>query len=333
LSDIISAFYGINWLIKFLSIVIFYFFFSFLVKNGKVSFIVTFIKYTILFISINFILGYLGYGYPMYLDNENGIGTKGFIYAGNELSAIVIVSGSILQMFLIEKRKYLLFSFVAILMIIMAVLLTSKVSIFASFLITLFFPLIKNLKKLKSLKLNKKDSYYLLVIFIILPLLILSVINYVLYSSNLIDRLAFFYQKSDLITVIFSHRNIWAKEALDIFYNQYTLFEYLFGRGLEWTSLISNKKMVEIDIIDFLMAYGIFGIFITYCLWLFILLKLYWNRNINNYYGYLVFMFLLLFIISLTGGHILNSGISGATIGALLSLLYIKNKKETRIIN
>jgi hypothetical protein len=328
-SDLLIVLSGLDWLIKFISIVIFYLFFSYLIKNNKEEKIFLFAKYSFIFLVFNFLLGFLGFGYHMYGNEEAQIGTKGFIFAGNEISAAIIVSGAMLQMRFIENKEYKKFIIIAVLMLTMGGLLTSKVSIIASILITLFFPLIKASENLKYLKMKKQDFYFSSVILIFIPMVSIGVIYYALFVANLMDRLTYFYAKVDLVTLIFSSRNIWAIEAINAFYYQYTFFEYLFGASQGWFSFIGEDKMVEIDFIDFLMTYGIIGVFFSYGFLGFFYYKLIKYKYTNPYYGYLFFILFLIISMSLTSGHILNSGIAGALIGALFSM--VNYKKDINI--
>ena len=318
LSDVVLAIKGLDWLIKFLSIFIFYIFFSKLVRENKENQIIKIVAFSFGFLIINFIIGYLGYGYPMYGEDETSIGTRGLIFAGNEIGAAIIVSGAILQMYFIEQRKYFKFLFIGVMMMAMGALLTSKVSILVSILITFFFPLIKASEKLKYFRVNKIDFKFSLVILVVLPLLAFGFIYYALYVSNLMDRFSFFYDKVDIISLLLSNRNIWFMEAIEVFTNTYNTLEFLFGTGLYWTQFISEKKMVEIDGIDFFMTYGFLGVMITYGFFILILSK---SQN-----PYVTFISILLIFISTSAGHILASGTAGYLISIIMSLTHYYKK-------
>ncbi|QDF29514.1 O-antigen ligase family protein [Halarcobacter anaerophilus] len=326
LEDVILGIKGLDWLIKFFSIVIFYLFFSILIKQNKFNLVIKIAKYSFIFLLINFLFGFLDFGYPMYGHGDASIGTRGLIYAGNEIGAAIIISGAILQMYFIEKKEYLYFLIIGVLMMGMGALLTSKVSILASILITFVFPFIKALERIKNLKINKKDFIFSVIIFLFLPLIALLTMYYALFVSNLFDRLSYAYGKLDLITIIFSHRNIWAEEAINIFFDKYNIMQNFFGSSQSWFIFISENKMVEIDIIDFLMSYGIFGvlIIISFLFWLFY--KNIFNKN-NKYAKYLIFMILLLIAISSTAGHILTSGTAGFLIAILFSMINLREGK------
>ena len=143
-------------------------------------------------------------------------------------------------------------------------------------------------------------------------------------------RLNYHLDKIDLLTLVFSHRNIWAVEAWDAFLNQYTIFEQLFGSSKVWYMYITGEKSVEIDPIDFLMSYGIFGVSLVTVFFIFVLTQLFKHKKNNPYFSYLLFAYLLLLGLSLTSGHILNSGIAGASIGALFALSTYQVEERVR---
>lgn len=323
--DLILAIKGLDWMIKFIGITAYFMFFRELILINQSDKIFLFTKLSFLFLVFNFALALLGFGYPMY---SGGIGSKGFIYAGNEIGAAVIISGSIILIYFLEQKKYKIFFGVALAMLAISALLTSKVSILGSLLIILFFPILSFFKNLSDYKIPKRNFIFSSTILVTLPILFMGSVYYALFKSNLIERLNYHYAKIDLITLIFSHRNIWAAEAWDAFINQYTLIEQLFGMSKEWFIYISGEKQVEIDIIDFLMSYGVSGVILVTTFLIFIFTQLCKNRKKNPYFFYLLFSYFLVGGLSLTSGHIINSGISGALIGALFAFsMFQKNIK------
>lgn len=323
-NDITVTISGLNSLIRFLAIIIWYLYFNILIKDSvhdsyNKAFIFAYISFA--FLIINFICGYLGFGFSNYNAGEGEtMGIKGFLFAGNEVGGAIVSAGALIQITLIEKRKYLFFIIVSILMFIMAALLGSKVSIFGSLLIFLFFPIIKASEKLKNGKIVKKDFVYSIVTISLFPIFLVLVIYYALYVSNLIVRLSFFYDKVDIVTLLLSNRNVWTLEALNLFFNKYSILENLFGSGISWFDYMADKKSIEIDIMDYLMSYGIFGVVIISSFFSHVMHTLFRNRNKNHYFGYTFFSIMLLLSISMTSGHIIDSGTAGALIAAILSL-------------
>lgn len=323
--DIVAAFKELDWMIKFVGITTYFMFFRQLILTNQSGSLFLFAKLSFLFLVFNFTLAFLGFGYPMY---SGDIGSKGFIFAGNEIGSAVIISGSITLMYVLEQKKYMTSSIISVTMLIIAALLTSKVSILGSLIIILAFPFISSIKQFTNFKLPKESLIFSSTILIIIPILFIGVLYYALFVSNLIERLNYNLDKMDLdlLTLILSHRNIWAVEAWNTYLNQYTILEQLFGSSKVWWYMyITDEKLVEIDAIDFLMSYGIVGVSLVTAFFIFILTQLFKHKKNNPYFLYLLFTYLLLLGLSITSGHIVNSGIAGALIGSLFALSTYQN--------
>lgn len=317
-NDLRESIKGLDWMIKFIGITAYFMFFRQLLLTKHSENIFLFTKLSFIFLVINFILAILGFGYPMYAAEY--IGYKGFIYAGNEVGTSIIVSGGIMLMYALNEKNYIKFSLIGLAMLIIAALITSKVSIFGGLLIIFIFTFISFIKQITNFKIAKKSFIFTSIVIVTLPMLFMGVLYYALFVSNLIERLSYHYDEIDLITLIFSHRNIWAAEAWNAYLNHYTLIEQLFGTSKEWYIYITGEKLVEIDPIDFLMTYGLFGFLLVTSFLSYIFTLLFTNRQNNPYFSYLLFTYSLVLSFSLTSGHIMNSGIAGALIGALFAL-------------
>jgi len=328
LSYTYNVFSGLNMFIRFCAILLFYLFFIELIKKQKIKYIFIIVYFSFWFLVLNIILGAIGYGYGMYGGNgEDSIGTRGLIFAGNEIGGAIIVSGAIIMLKLIEENNYLKFFIYGIILIFMGGLMASKVSILGSILLLFFFPLLKLFKSFKNFRIPKRVFIYSQLMLLVIPIISVYGIYYALYKSNLIDRLLFFYQRVDLLTFIFSSRNIWAEEAINVFSNKYNLTNVFFGTGIDWFKYISGNKLVEIDPIDLLMSYGIIGFGIIFGILFYIIFDFF--RKTNPYSVYIIFTIFLLLSISLTAGHILTSG----TAGFLIAILMALGKYDTRRIN
>jgi hypothetical protein len=226
----------------------------------------------------------------------------------------------------LENNNYFKFFIFGLLMLLLATLMASKVSLLGAILLFFMFPILKAFKNTKNLKLPKKDFYYSIIMLITVPLLSVIGIYYALYGSNLIARLTHFYEKVDLVTLILSGRNVRAVQALEIFKN-YELIELLFGGGRDWWHL-SGHKLVEIDPLDFLMNYGLFGILFVFGIIFYVLIKAIKNRQNNPYAIYVTFVLFLLLAMSSTAGHIFNSGTAGFVIAVVMALANYDHRNQ-----
>jgi len=330
IGDVVSASIGLVWLIKFLLLFMSYLFIADCLNRGMHDWLFKIANAVFLFLATNIVLGLFGFGYAQYGEGrEIEIGVRGFIFAGNEMGAALVAASSLILMRLTEQRRFGLFLLAGSFIVLLSAALTSKVSILASFLMLGVFPLIRLSRQLRFLQLANQDAWFASILLIVLPLLIFGGLYYALYVANLIERLSYMYQKLDLVTLIFSHRNIWAEQALHLFWNDFTPLEQLFGRGDTWIAMMPDTKTVEIDLIDFLMSYGLLGVLLTYGFWLFVIARFIWSKN-NPYLGYGLFMTLIFLAMSLTAGHVFNSGTAAPIIGALLALSHYQAPLENQ---
>lgn len=332
LGDFVSAAQGLDWLIKFSAIFLFYRLFYIFIyeRNEEWVFSIVFISFCCLV--INIMLGGVGFGYPMYNMGDNvAIGTRGFIYAGNEISAALVISGALVQMKLLEANKLVWLSIVSLLMIVTSALITSKTAIFSSILIVISFPIIKAISTMKFTIINKIHFYYAVSMIALVSISASLVAYYVFFMTRMSDRLTYFLNRIDFITLIFSYRNVWAKEAINILGNRYSLADILFGTGLSWTNYMADKKTVEIDSIDFFMTYGLLLLLLSYGFLFLAIFRACRNRSI--YSKYIIFTILLTIGLSTTSGHILNSGTAGFLISALVAMSHLGGRRFEDISN
>src|SRR5690606_23036304 len=86
-----------------------------------------FIRYSLIFLSINMILGILGYGMAFYNHGySNAIGTKGFIYAGNELTILLLAIGFSIALWCYVNKQFKSYFLFFGLIMFFAFLMTSK---------------------------------------------------------------------------------------------------------------------------------------------------------------------------------------------------------------
>ena len=319
-SNLSQTIQGLGWLFKTLSLFWFYFFFKEQVKNDNSGTIFKLAKYSFIILNLNMVIGVLGYGFSQY---TGGIGVKGLIYAGNEIGLTIVVSSLILLVNALSNNKYKQYLIILSIFLIVSILTTTKATLFAFALITVFFPLIKISNRPHFRFINKKDFALTVLTYGVFPAILIFAINYVLFSMGLWDRISFFYYSlgHSIFSIVLSGRDLLASLAFNEFLN-YNPIEFLFGSGLSWTHIfdIPGKTGVEIDIVDYLMRYGIIGVLIPYGFLFAIILIAFKNRHTNPMYKYIVFSVLLIILISVTAGHVLYSGTAAPLLAALFAL-------------
>jgi hypothetical protein len=324
--DIFFTLSGLDWLIKFFSIYWFYLFFKSEIEKNRNHKIFNLGIAFFIVLGVNIALGLLGFGYAQYTSAD--IGVRGYIYAGNEVAVTLVATMSILLIKNIESGNIKLYLVYLFAFFFLAVFQATKVSIISALYISLLFPLVKASQNINHLKISNKSLGLVFFTFIIIPLIGTYAIYFILFEVGLWQRISYFYYSVgwDIPTLIFSSRNIWAKEALNGFL-EYNFIEVLFGSGKAWVDLLStiDKGSVEIDIIDFLMRYGIIGVFLSYGFFIFFFKKSHQVNVDYHYRSYVLLTIVLLIAISFFAGHVLYSGTAAPVLAALLAMSHIQS--------
>jgi len=318
-SDIVKIF-------RYLMLVLSFFFFVPLLKKNnqnanKVLFRIVFLSYIIL--AGNVFIKYIGFGYPMYEFGD--IGSKGYFYAGNEISALLVILSSIIAMNLWREKKKGLYVLFFLLTALVGLGISSKTGLFGIIITFLLIPL-----KPVSFKTRLGNIFITsIIILITIPFILYFAWEYI-KTTEMFVRLVYFYDKHDLLTFLFSSRNVYLSDAFNVYMQEYNQIEKLIGVGQTKYEYLNDGKIVEIDILDIFFAYGLIGLLLFLGLIGFLLAQAKRFAR-NRKYPYASFVFLMLLIllaISSSAGHVFSSGMSAVFIGFLFSLMYIKIQDE-----
>lgn len=304
---------------KVISLPLFMFFFLsvFNYKKELEKYFWDFMKFSFGVIFVNLFLGLFGLGYSQYKGTEKNIGHIGFFYSGNELSALMIIVFMSLGYYYWHKKdniqKYLLFAFVCL---VLALLKSTKTTILGVIVVFSVIPFLSY-----KFYLNKKFVKIFSISFILIPFLF-GFVYLGIKSSSLIDRLVFYWYRLDLMTFVFSTRNIYAKDNLKVF-DSYGFWGQIFGRG---ETYIRNKtgRLSEIDFVDILTLYGYLGLFlyIAFLINVFSLIRRKSKNNIkDNLPKFGAFFLIFITILANTAGHIYVSGLVPFYLAITLSFI------------
>jgi hypothetical protein len=273
-------------------------------------------------LTLNSILGGLGFGKSTYKLKDNEAGSTGFIMAGNELGpAFLVAFGFALhKVWLHQTRfKYLLLSGFTV---IAGVGLATKTAMLASILLVFLIPIVnerQRLYKLTALKIK-----------LLLPLTFLSsVIIYLIFDIlekiGLYDRMMWFYQKNGFAAIILSGRDEMVADRSETVLQKSNLFEQVFGQG---KALVLKDKVgkfvAEIDGPDTFTLYGIFTLifFMSFYLWAVYKAHKDTVNNKNEIAPFIFIISLLLLCLSQLSGHIWGSTTLGILSGTMISMLF-----------
>ncbi len=282
------------------------------------------IKFSYAILAGNLLLKFVGLGYPMYTVGD--IGTRGYFYAGNEISALLLILSVILGYYYWEiKNSKRNFIWCLVMSLILGFLISSKtgmVGILLVFALIAFDP-----RKINFAHKNFRKS--LLIAVSLLPVFIWGTYTFIV-NSAILTRFTHFWARMDFFTFMMSSRNLYFQKMIPIYQDQYSWIEKLIGGGQNYYEDLLGQ-IIEIDILDIFFAYGFVGtiIFVVLIGILLIFAKGLINKKEYPYARLSYFMIIVLVLISCLSGHIFNSGIAGLFIGFLFSLMFFKNSKIT----
>jgi hypothetical protein len=302
-------------------LIAFLFFKKLTAKGNKANMDLIFklVQFSYIVFAFNILLKYIGLGYAMYPNGD--IGSKGFFFAGNETSALLIILSAIIGYNIFKKERKLSYFLFFLFNLFIGLTISSKTGTLGVLIVFLLIPI-------KRFKLKVGIKYIRSIIIsalLILPLIIISTWKFIV-ASPVFTRLEFFWRELDFLTFVFSNRNNFFKDAFKVYLNEYNLLEKIVGVGQTKYEFLNGNSIVEIDIADIFFAYGFLGLI----LFIFLMFLTYYQakklRATNNYpyAGLVILMLFVLFGISTIAGHVYSSGMSAVFIGLLFSLMFLK---------
>lgn len=243
---------------------------------------------------------------------SNGGGYKGFYYANNDLSIVLITLFIYcLHNMIFNKKK--IFILLTLMTLISNIMIGSKTNLVMPIPIIIFYVAfaIKN----NAINLNKKKVS----IFIFILFLVLITCSFVFEDilRKTIDRQIHFMNDLDLTSYLFSNRNYYLSVAWEKFIDSKNIiYNFIFGAGFYTRSLEWGRGLlIEMDFFDTFFSYGILGTSFIYGY----LINIFYKGCKNYYFGQVLYIvsFLAIFLFSFSAGHVLYSAFSG-TIFALV---------------
>lgn len=283
----------------------------------------TILKYGFIILSINFIFGALGFGKSTYVTGDDGgIGTTGFIMAGNEVGgAFVVAYGYMLHIFWNQKTKkeYIL---LALFTFFCGVTITTKTAILAAVLIVFLIPIVNERQRLYKLTMLKFQMFTPLIIILLASIILVVEI---LHTLGLYERVMHAYNQTDILTTLLSGRNLYVKDSFSLVVNNSGLFEQIFGHGIALSYNTDKAGITEVDSVDAYISFGLFTVLMVCFFYVYVLCKAH-IQTINGESFFAPFVLLVSFILLLLSqlsGHIWSSGTLGVLMGVMFGSLYV----------
>lgn len=286
-----------------------------------------FIRSSFKFILLNMLIGFLGFGMAFYNHGyNNAVGTRGYIFAGNELTILVLAIGFLIAVYFFEKKNYKKYFFSFLIFLIISFLITSK-TVLGGVIIIFLIPVISNIR----IKFKKKWLNYIVATLTFGVPMLLFLLSFGILYSGVIDKINYSLQRNnyEIVTVLLSNRNNFLEKGWEVYTEEFSFLGKLLGYGQNYHLQLSGH-LAEIDFFSLLFASGILGL-----LFLFLLI-FYWFANAiflkkqhKFIYAKSVLIFLWFIVIAANlSGHIFGSGIAGFFIGLAIALMFYKNKND-----
>lgn len=325
-------------LAKLLYFPISFFFFKtiFLHKNYSALFIYQIFSFLFWALSIAILASVFGIGTSQYGENVEGvsIGFSGYFFAGNELGPLAVMFYACVLNYQIHTKtkmwKLLLTFGVGL---VTCTLIATKVSIGGFLIMTLLIPFYMNITQSVIAIKSSILKFYLALMSGGVAIIGIFIFT---FKENLLayfNRLSFYYERADtLVAFLASGRDKRVQGAIDIYVDQYSWFEKLFGTG-DWYKVPLAASLhrphiesvsAEIDPLDLLLSLGLIGgsallFFWFYCAYHSYRISLYAK---SSYYStpFLIIAFFL--ATSFSAGHIFSSSMLGFYLSIILAYTF-----------
>ncbi|MDZ5841072.1 O-antigen ligase family protein [Stenotrophomonas sp. TWI169] len=304
-----------QWLLRFNILWLGFYCFKRMTRQGKIddAWLRGCFTFVSIILAINLVLGTIGLGYSQYgkYSDSEQIGAVGFIFAGNEMSFLMLLCQSVICGFVYHRQRatafYLL---ICCLFLAAAILKATKVAILGSAIIALAFPGIEVLRGLLRFRMGSLRGLIIGFFSLLFVVTAAPIVLQLIESSGLLGRMQYFLREYGLLFTIFSGREQFLQDFLGNVWPNYTLFEKMLGAGRQ-EMLLRLGRPVEIDAADLLGAFGVAGVILYYGPFIFGLIKS--SRSIIYPSASLTTAFIIssiLILISLTAGHVIYSGLA-----------------------
>lgn len=286
----------------------------------------TFVSFVL---AANIVLGTLGFGYSQYgkYSDSEQIGAVGFIYAGNEMSFLILLCQIVVCSHLYFREKMTQYLLASAIFFALAIFKATKVAMLGSFIVLISFPAIEVVRFLCSYRTRiwravSIGGFSILVTIISLPWVI-----QLIESTGILGRMQYFLREYGVIFMIFSGREVFSADFISSVWSNYSFTEYLVGPG-RYEMLFRLGHPVEIDILDIAGAFGLLGVALYYGFFLWRLLLALRGTNRNDLRGRnltTIVLLSLLLLVSLTAGHVIYSGLAAPYIALAIGALSISS--------
>lgn len=262
----------------------------------------------------NVALGIFGIGESQY---AGGIGGKGFIIAGNEMSYLMLASASIVLFYIAENRNVWVLSSVFLVLLFFFLMKATKVAMIGICLVYLY-------ALIHGGYFNVKRIPVIYILGLVGTLVMLMLGYQFIQATGLLDRILYLYSlHGGIWGALLSGRTTFVHAAYSSVIVNFSFLDVLLGVGVDKLRAATGS-IVEIDVIDVWVAFGVVGPILFYFPWLLgtgYAISIF-KRRANSSICFLLLIGMIVGV-SLTAGHVVNSGIASSATALLIAYLYM----------
>ncbi|WP_415322612.1 O-antigen ligase family protein [Clostridium perfringens] len=254
--------------------------------------------------------------------NSYGIsgGYKGLYMGTNDLTAVLVMTLPFMLYRIFTDGTNIIFVIIALLAALNMIMIGTKTAIIFLIIISLFF-----LYNIFFKNINLK-SFILLILFLGTFLIVFDKYLFDIFKDTILQRQIYFIKENDLVSYLLSERNItliksirfWSSSIINI------ILGASFNNGAEFIGNFSQGHgMIEMDLIDILYFYGIILFLIVAYPLTKVLIKgfkvLFVKKELKL--KLIAFIYIVIFIMSFLGGHVLLSPLAGVYFAVIYGIL------------
>lgn len=275
-----------------------------------------------------------GFGAAQYGVNSEGvsIGYSGYFYAGNELAPLAVI----LYCFNLSHKLYIRASFKQTFVVFSVgfftcLLIMTKVAVGGFFLVTILLPLFMNFNQVILKWQIYTFKYYRNLIVAGSAIISGIVIIFLDVVMAYYDKMSvFFYKADNIVSFLSSGRTERVGKAYDLFLNDYSLLQILFGGGEYYKTALSGDRetfSIELDPLDLILSNGFFGLLLIYGIWLSIAIYLVAKtfKSKDRHSGGALLIILFCISASFTSGHIISSALVSYYLAVIIAYAISRN--------
>lgn len=247
-------------------------------------------------------------------------GYKGLYMGTNDLTAVLVMTLPFMLYKIFTGGKGIIYIIVALLGALNLIMIGTKTAIIFLVIISTFFFYNTFLKRM-SLK-----SFTLLIVFFIAFWFIFDKYLFNMFKNTILQRQMYFISQNDLVSYLLSERNITLIKSIEFWSSSLVniILGVGFNNGANFIGTFSQGHgMIEMDLIDILYFYGLILFFIVAVPLVKVFIKgfkvLITKKELKL--KLIAFIYIVAFIMSFLGGHVLLSPLAGVYFAIIYGML------------